>query len=577
MQEPSIRSFTLDYYRSMGAQLTPLDDDSRRWEIRLPARQEGGRTMQVSFDPKAAREGTEVVTRATAAWREMLERVLEERPVSHRHLVTQPIDQVAEHLRAMLPGFGITRAALVSVRPRIAVGFTHRVVYDAPALSGRIEELHHDLVDARSGERLDGLSEDFYGMPSIPIEPAEDPRMLPVEHLRGRALHRLELLSAPRAGELELELESRLQEAAAQLHRYYEDRAALLRADEVRALEERLAALAGRIEATSLDGAIASLRREAAAVAVQLEHLDIQRALEAETLYAEREQRIDAERVRHELSLETSLISLAYVTFDEVQYALELAEGSLEVIYVPVTGELRMPPCPACQRAFAVGSDAPPPGRQGARVVCHRCAPEPGPERHELPLRAAEPCVRCGVMTPLATVARCHLSEAPHCVVCALRCQACGKVTSRELLRPNPAGRGMICPDHALPCATCQGSVLARESFTCPGCAARHCRSHAEACPSCGMPSCASCARAGHCKACRTLGRVGPDHDLVRVVRGLYPELGGWGMQWRLAEVGDLALVEWTAPMGHGGRIVLVTDDYHVLATRRRRPFGSWA
>jgi hypothetical protein len=156
-----------------------------------------------------------------------------------------------------------------------------------------------------------------------------------------------------------------------------------------------------------------------------------------------------------------------------------------------------------------------------------------------------------------------------------MACDACGKITAREKLRPNPSGRGMICPDHAIACTSCHAQVFPKETFTCSECKERHCHSHATPCAACGIPSCIKCARAhpGQCTVCAKLARVRPRHPLVTVVQGMFPSLKRWGMSWRLAEAGDLALLEWKTPTGRRGRLVIAVQDYYLVSHREKGPF----
>ncbi|HEY9856402.1 MAG TPA: hypothetical protein V6D05_11730 [Stenomitos sp.] len=572
MQEPSIRSFTLDYYRSLGAELTPLDPGARSWEIRLPQKDPAGKALNITFDPNPDDSQVRPMGRTTPQWRAILEACTQARPVAYRHIVTEPIHHASELFAARLPGFGVKGAQLVSVRPRTAVGFSHRVTFDAPAMAARHEELHHDLLDALTGERLDALSETFYTLPAIPIDPPRDPRNLAIETLHVQAIAHVDARTEERGNALEAELSPRLKEAEERIALYYAGQVAQLLKDEEAELDAKLEHLVRRTQETKLPGAITKLQAEAEKVTLELEQIRIRRELEGEGIREAERARLEAERARHEITLETTLVSVAFVTYDVVTYALELEQGTLEITYVPVTHQLSLPNCPRCGLAIAHGEGAPPPGGVDGRVVCHRCVPGTVGEAAQAAKRVAEPCSRCGVMTPHEAIQRCHLTGAAYCVVCAVTCHDCGEVTARELLRPNPSGRGMVCPDHTIRCNSCHLSVLPRETFTCPACKERHCHSHSSLCPDCGMPTCIRCAREreGHCGACSALKRIRSDHDLVRVVHELLPSLKRLGLGWRLAEVGEYALLEWRAPLGRRGRLILSTQDYFLVSQRER-------
>lgn len=580
MQEPSIRSFTLDYYRSLGAELTPLDAEARTWEVRLPERRsaEGYTPLSISFDPLNP-EGTEAgqvsaMGRTTPQWRAILEACTQARTVAYRHVVAEPVAHIARVFQDKLPSYGVQGARLIAVTPRTAVGFSHRVTFEAQAMASRHEELHHDLVDAITGERLDALSEAFYSLHSIPIEPPQDPRLLPVDTLHAQAIAFVDARTEAHGLALETELAPRLHEAQERLRRHFEAQRAQILREEEAALDSKLEHLAYKTRETKLPGAIAKLQAEAAKVAVEIEQLRVRRDLESDRIKEAERARLEAERERHEVTVETALVSVAYVTFDVVHYALDLAHGdatgTLEVRYVPVTGELLMPHCPACGLPM---TQATPGLTSDGQVICERCTwrlAYPTAQRPE-----PEPCSRCGVPVPHDAVQRCHLSQVSYCVVCALACDACGKTTAREKLRPNPTGRGMICPDHAIACSSCHEQVFPKETFTCSSCSERHCHAHATPCPSCGMPSCIRCARGhqGPCTVCAKLGRVSPRHHLVGVAQGMFPSLKRWGLSWKIAEAGELALLEWKSLTGRRGRLVLAVQDYYLVSQREKGPF----
>ncbi|MNY71368.1 hypothetical protein D3C86_2097000 [compost metagenome] len=53
----------------------------------------------------------------------------------------------------------------------------------------------------------------------------------------------------------------------------------------------------------------------------------------------------------------------------------------------------------------------------------------------------------------------------------------------------------------------------------------------------------------------------------------MFPSLKRWGLSWRLAESGDLALLEWKTPTGRRGRLVLAVQDYYMVSHREKGPF----
>lgn len=578
MQEPSIRSFTLEYYRSLGAELTPLDANARRWEVSWPQRR-----LSITFDhasepidaPSSLDERP--ITRVSPHWRAILEECTREQTVSYRHVVSRPIDQPAQLFEPILPGgFRVESARLIEVLPRTAIAFTHRVTYEAPAMNSRDEELYLDAIDPETGDRLDVLSEACFSFLTIPVDPPRNPSYR-LEALHERAIAWLDARTEQKGFELERTLAPRLEEAEARVKASIAGQVALILQDEEKQLIAKLEDLVRRKGETKIPQAIVKLEEEAERLIVEIEHLHVRRELEAEGLRRDEAARLDAERSRHEVTIDTRLVGVCHVSYDEVRYELSLSRGSesglLQIAYLPTTGELFLPACPQC------GDDIRQPGfLDNGQACCHRCA-----ARHRAARAGAPPeletcaCDRCGTETPESLVQRCHLTQTPYCVACALDCVECGKVTRRNLLRPSPSGRGMVCPDHLITCATCQTSALPRETFKCPICEERHCLAEADHCPSCQMPACRRCSRVvlGQCLACTQLKRVRPDHPHVAIIRAQYPDLARRRLTWRWSKAGEFALIEWQALSGAWGRFILNTQDHLILSQTRQSAMGN--
>lgn len=579
MQEPSIRSFTLEYYRSLGAELTPLDAQARRWEVRWPQRR-----LSITFDhasepldaPTGAME-MRPITPVSPHWRAILEECTREQTVSYRHVVSRPIDQPAQLFARILPGgFRVEGARLVEVLPRSAIAFTHRVTYEAPAMSARDEELHLDAIDPDTGDRLDVLSEACFSFLTIPVDPPRNPSY-ELEKLHERAIAWLDGRTEQKGFELERTLSGRLEESEGRVRETIAGQVALILQEEERALIAKLEDLVRRKGETKIPAAIVKLEEEAERLIVEIEHLHVQRELEAEGLRRDEAARLEAERARHEVTIDTRLVGVCHVTYDEVRYELSLSRGSehglLTVAYLPTTGELFLPGCPQC------GDDIRQPGfLDNGQACCHRCAARHRAARAGAPTALSTvACDRCGTETPDALVQRCHLTETPYCVACALDCVECGKVTRRNLLRPSPSGRGMVCPDHLITCGTCHQSALPRETFKCPICEERHCLAEADHCPSCAMPACRRCSRVvlGHCLACSQLKRVRDDHPHVAIVRAQYPDLARRRLTWRWSKAGEFALIEWQSLTGAWGRFILNTQDHLLLSQTRQSAMAN--
>ncbi|GEM_PF-2294013 len=573
MQEPSIRSFTLDYYRSLGAELTPLDATSRRWEVRWPQRRLSitfGHTSEPLDAPADASE-ERPISLVSPHWRAILEECTREQTVSYRHVVSRPIDHPAQLFEPILPGgFRVESARLIEVLSRSAIAFSHRVTYEAPAMSSREEELHLDAIDPETGDRLDVLSEACFSFLTIPADPPGNPSYQ-LENLHERAIAWLDSRTEQKGEILEQALAPRFEEAASRVRASVAGQVSKILEAEERALIARVEDLIRRKGETRIPAAIAKLETDAERLLVEIEHLHVQRELDAEGLRRDEAARLEAERERHEVTVETRLVGVCHVSYDEVRYELTLSRGSergfLHVAYLPTTGEIFLPACPQC------GSDIRQPGfLDNGQACCHRCA-----ARH-LAASAGAPeqlrtvaCDRCGTETPVPLVQCCHLTATPYCVACALDCVECGKVTRRNLLRPSPSGRGMVCPDHLITCATCQASALPRETFKCPICEERHCLAEADHCPSCAMPACRRCSRVvlGHCLACAQLKRVREDHPHVAIVRSQYPDLARRRLTWRWSKAGEFALIEWRSLSGAQGRFILNTQDHLLLSQSR--------
>lgn len=572
MQEPSIRSFTLEYYRSLGAELTPLDANARRWEVRWPQRRISI-TFDHASDPVDAPSGMpdeRPITPVSPHWRAILEECTREQTVSYRHVVSRPIDQPAQLFESLLPGgFRVESATLIEVLPRTAVAFTHRVSFEAPAMSAREEDLHLDVVDPDTGERLDVLSEACYSFLTIPVDPPQQPTYQ-LEALYEKAVSWLDARTEEKGQQLELQLAGRLAEAEARVRDYFNGQVSMILREEERELTNRLEDLVRRRKETKIPQAMTKQEEEAERLVIDIEHLHVRRELDAEGLRRDEAARVEAERARHEVTVETRLVGVCHVTYDEVRYELAIARGSeqgrLTVAYLPTTGELFLPVCPQC------GDDIRQPGLlDNGQACCHRCAARHLAASAGAPETApAVACDRCGTETPHSLVQRCHLTETPYCVACALDCVECGKVTRRNLLRPSPGGRGMVCPDHLITCGTCHQSALPRETFMCPICEERHCLSEADHCPSCMMPACHRCSRVvlGHCLACTQLKRVRDDHPHVQIIKAQYPDLGRKRLVWRWSRAGEFALIEWRSLTGAWGRLILNTQDHLVLGQR---------
>jgi hypothetical protein len=520
MQEPSIRTFTLDYFRGLGAEVAPLDSARHRWVVRTPeAIARGERSLRLAFDPAGETSRSIPMAPSHPRWQAILATCTAARPVAYRHIVSEPIVRLLAHFRARLPHFDVQAVELVSVEPRQAIGFTHRVCVHAPILGERRPELHHDLLDAATGERLDELSERFYHLPALPIEPTESVPSMPLETLHRHALDRVDRRTETAGRRLEGDLQGRLL--------------------------DRLSSLTGPVS----------------------------------------EARVAAEVALHEVTVETELVSVSAVTFDEVSYAVTLgaiAPGRTVVLrWVPVTETLVLPACGRCGKSIDPG--APPTWLLSEEMLgCHRCAPPPEAPRTraEAAIREATGvCARCEAETALTDLSPCHLTGRTLCDACAIPCSACGAPTDPSQLVPHPSGRGMVCRAHTVACPECRADLLADQGFDCAGCGSRLCEDHARTCPDCGAPCCPACAdyQVSGCTLCSRLLDVPADHPEIVLARQLLPSLPKTWRGGRIARQGPWLLIEW-ARFGRRGRALVHLTRGIVTARRQWRAFWRrWA
>jgi len=176
------------------------------------------------------------------------------------------------------------------------------------------------------------------------------------------------------------------------------------------------------------------------------------------------------------------------------------------------------------------------------------------------------PCERCAAEVPADLAQRCHLTHATYCLACALACVECGLVTRRDLLKPAPSGRGLVCPDHLVACGTCGAGLLPRDASLCPGCGRHHCPDEAPTCQECGLPTCHDCTpgEGDRCPVCSDLQPVEPEDERLALAR---EALGALPAQtWLYAEAYGHVVVEWHGRLGSWGRVAL-SPDGEVLAT----------
>ena len=497
MTEPTLRTLTLNYYRQQGAKASPLDTLRRRWEIKLD-----GQTHDVTFDLALAgssEPGAQVqaIVPGSPRWRDVLTDCIHRGAVSFRHIVSAPVSDVERLLSTAVPaGWAIGSCRMAGVTPRLAIAFTHRVTYSAPTLATQPDELHHDVLAVATGERLAALSDSWSSFATIPIKAPN--RVEGIEALHARCLTLVDSRSSEQGKDIEATLHGKLAEIERRLARHYAELRAEVQAREIADLSSRLERVVSRIKMASPQE-LSLLREEGAALAKRLDLAKKGRSVSIVSLEKVEADALAAERELYEVTVTTELVSLCIVSFDQVEYDLEIAPTldssglpsrpvRLTASYVPVTGQIVLPACESCGHGAvdALITDE-------GRFVCSACA---------------ESCSSCG-RTTLAGAGQkggCQTCGAQVCEACSGACGRCGHVGCRSHVRSCARCHEPICPTCSAACHVC-------ESPLCPSCARTmhghtYCAEHVLTCDRCGSEISADLAQLCHltdtpyCVAC---------------------------------------------------------------------------
>jgi hypothetical protein len=436
MPSRSIRSFALDYYRKRGAEIRQLAGDEA-FEIC----ESTGTSLTVTFaqDPDAPTHAT--VNATSPQWRAILEDLTADVAVSYRYLVTGPIARPAETLQAKLPeGWAIRSARLLHVENRIAIGFSHRVTFDSPALNACTEQIHHHLWDVAAERRLTAIEPRLYELPCILIRPEHFPDEAIVQGLLGRTLAAVDEASDAYGREIERELALMLAETEKRTNQYFDQQLGNVLQREV-TLTEKLDGTIKRLTEARTPENVARLRQDGESLARQLEHMKANREREMASVEAACLTKLTTERERHELTATTDLAAICHASYDVLTYKAEVVtpDGlavSWELRYCPIASELTCPPCLRCN----------------------------------LPMEQPEALKDGGFA----------------CAACAARCEGCGSAyaTSEALAA----------------CASCQRGACAGCAATCIHCGDTACLDHLQGCGTCEAPACVRCL--SHCAEC---------------------------------------------------------------------------
>ncbi|MDB5101657.1 MAG: hypothetical protein JWM80_6078 [Cyanobacteria bacterium RYN_339] len=439
MSDRSIRSFALDYYRKRGAEIRELADEA--FEIQ----EAQGAALKVTF----AHEAEAPLTATSPQWRAILEDLTADVAVSYRYLAAGAIARPARTLEAAMPeGWAVSSAKLLDAENRVAVGLTHRVTFDSPALNACTEVIHHHLWDVNEERRLTSFESKLYDLPCIMIRPERLPDEATVQGLLGRSLAAVDEASDARGREIERELAEMLSEAEKRTNQYFEQQLGNVLQREVQ-LAEKLDGTIRRMAEARTPEAVARYRQDGESLARQLEYARANREAELGTVESACHAKLGQERDKHELTATTDLVALCHASYDVLTYRATVTspdgfEANWVLRYWPVSGELQLPACQACGHALVA-----PVSIAGGGFACGACV-------------AA--CKGCGTRSLGLTGAPCDVCAGATCTGCETRCTHCDAVS---------------CTEHAQGCATCEAAVCVRCASHCHACNEALCQHHA--------------------------------------------------------------------------------------------------
>lgn len=184
-------------------------------------------------------------------------------------------------------------------------------------------------------------------------------------------------------------------------------------------------------------------------------------------------------------------------------------------------------------------------------------------------------CERCQTEIPGDLVQRCHLTSATYCLACALACVECGMVTQRSLLKSSASGRGLVCPDHMLPCGTCKTSLMPRDANFCPSCGRHHCAHEAPTCTECGLSCCLACHPDDddRCAVCTDLELADESDDRLAAAKAALGDISA--NTWLVAESNGYVVAEWHGRLGSWGRVA-VSPTGEVLSLTKYGAFKAF-
>lgn len=444
MQGRSIRSFALDYYRKQGAEIRPLEEGGEAYEIVST----DGAALKVTFSG----ETDEIPLTATSPqWRAILEDITSELAVSYRYLVTGPIGNPAKVLTAlMLRGWEVKAAKFVKAEVKQALGVTHRVTFDSPALTVRQEMIHHHVWDLAREERLAALEPMLYTAPCLLIRPEIDPEERQVERLVASSVDLVDHAIDREGVEIERELAELLTEAEKRTNQYFEQQMNNVLQREIM-LTEKLDSVIRKLSEAKSPEQVARYRADGQSLEEQLAQLRARREHDLQAVESACQAKLVEEREKHELTATTDLVALCHASYDVLTYDAVVVdpagdEARMTVRYWPVMRKLELPACPYCHQAMQD-----PVVLGGGDIACASCVAT---------------CEGCGTRHPHRDYVahRCGTCRTAVCGSCETRCIHC-ETTS--------------CTDHELGCGTCEAPVCHGCAKTCAVCETQLCQHHA--------------------------------------------------------------------------------------------------
>jgi hypothetical protein len=432
MTDASIRSMALEYYRKRGAAVDVLEDGPAE-SYRITPKE--GASLRVTFADEIpdfpGDDGPAPLTATSPRWREILADLTADVAVSYRYLVCQPMANPARTLTEALPaGFSVRKARLQRVDNRVALGLSHRVNFDAPALSTRREVMHHHVWDVENAQRLLSLEPLLYEAPTLMIRPQRFPSEATVRSLLDRSLLQLDQDTDQRGQVIEQELNQLFSEVENRTNQYYEQQMGLVLQRETQVAERGEAVQRKLAEARTPD-ALARYQQELGSLQEQLTHLRTQRDNALAAIEAACAKKLEQERERHELTALTELVAICHASYDVLTYQVELAGPAgfaleTEIRYWPVTKELELPACQQC-----AGPVTGMPSVHSGTWLCAACV---------------SLCPVCDEVTagPVSAQA-CEICQQAMCRACLTACAACEASVCSAHLQPSEQHDTGVC------------------------------------------------------------------------------------------------------------------------------------